>query len=320
MAQTAKERLFAQIDSFYNKDQKAAFVEYYEKNFNLNYSASLIADVFSSAALWEPAVGKDVCDFSLIEYESMFVGAEWYKKTYFNAVKSLIKSYSEWCKENGYSNKIELEITFVRRPEILKQIIKSVFPFKTSSEFIHFYENVFQMNDPDYRNANAMRYCSVLLAWDGLEKSEIFNLSKEDIVGNKAYLKRKKEYEKRELVLSDKTLEIIDYCNRMTSVKVRNKGGRFSEYNLNSSNQVIRAANYGRGSINTQSIETNYGKIIRRMIDESVVGKTMPYKFSYQNVMYNGILVRAVETNDLSEVNSYDLKEDFEAFVGYYNS
>lgn len=319
MNQIMKEKLFTQTEDFYNKDRKIAFIKYYEENFNLDYSAIKIISVFGFSTRWERTFKKDVCDFSVVEYKSLFANAGWYKAKYFTSIRLLIRHYSEWCKENGYTDKIDLEIVHLERSMILDRIIGSVFPFRNQNDFLDFYDNVFQVNDPDYRNMNMMRYCSVLLAWDGLNKSEIFNLTKEDVVDGKAFLAQKNDCDKRELTLSNKTLEVINCCNHMTNIKVKNKAGQFSEFNLNNGHQVIRAVDKGRGTANVQSIITNYTKIIRKIVNESAIGKTMPYEFSYQNVMYNGILVRAVETNDFSEVNYYKLENDLKAFVDYYN-
>lgn len=85
----------------FNKDIKQRFVDYYSK-LNVIHPYRLLA-IFASSELFEAALNKDLCNFTKNELKEFYIYKNAKSLNSLQVTNSLIRSYINWCIEQGLS-------------------------------------------------------------------------------------------------------------------------------------------------------------------------------------------------------------------------
>ena len=313
-----KQVLFERAKGFYNADRKIEFLHYVDDQMSLNSVKTLVVDVFESSRELEDFLEKDLAEFCSNELQNLFVRAEWTKKTYFMAARMLINRYAAWCEENGYVHSLSFSIKEIKRSSVLEESVKTIYPFKSCQQAQGFFYDLFNIKDPNYLNANCMRYFSVLMVWQGVDFADVFRLKKTEMdLENRTAM-----VNGRSIPLTEEIVRIAKYCMGISKLKVRHIGDSFREYDLEDSDYVIRSSSIRKRKVPVKGkMDPNYSLAVKKLIRGlSWENGQKFYHFSYENLFYNGILARAVEYGDLTLVKEYELEDDFNAYGKYYRT
>lgn len=199
-----------------NKERKFAFIEETQLTGKDEADANIIRRM-NQLGRSENRIDKDFCEFNREEFIHFFEEYPWAYGT-FSSIKSIIKLYLEWCRDNGLidgKNIRELEDITYDIPSHQKMYDR--YYFRNLSELV---ATVNQYKSKYINTPIELRFhiaeVAVLLAWSGVRLKDLLDINKGDIdeKNRTIFISNTK---KLIYVPKDETLDIIqvlvDYIN-----------------------------------------------------------------------------------------------------------
>ena len=116
----------------FNKDIKQRFVDYYSK-LNVIHPYRLLA-IFASSELFEAALNKDLCNFTKNELKEFYIYKNAKSLNSLQVTNSLIRSYINWCIEQGLSIDNQNHADEVLITDLRSYLNKDVFKNKLAQD------------------------------------------------------------------------------------------------------------------------------------------------------------------------------------------
>lgn len=247
ITQERPERIREPRDRFYNQKIKEQFLKEHAKK-----TSSIYKYTFTKSAEMEEFYKRDLCDFNLeqIKYTMHRINPSTISSA--SGQLSIIKNYITFCKENGYSNKSNVNI--------LDGLPKNwIFQFIDSENKIYYTKE--EIEDIAKELVNAQDALLIMLLFEGVngyQASEILNLKIENLIdennGYKLKLKCDKHGE-RIIKPSSFLAKLIIEANREEFYLKKNGMSESKSQNaeLIENGYVVKPAKIGRRRISEDS-------------------------------------------------------------------
>lgn len=243
----------------YNAEQKNSFMN----TITNDNSYKSYQRVFKTIESMEQKFGKDICDMNV---EELLIVMDIKTGTRDNNTiqfMSLLRSYVDWCIQNGKSSTSENNFEKIDASEIDKRKIFQEKYIKNPEEFEEMISVVFK-KDAFYReDIEIPKELCVRLCYEGMEDEEIVNLKKTDVDFNNNILKSPL-YPDIEYLVSDRIMELCRYCIEQTEVSYNSKNGKERKERLCDNEYVLRQR-IGTLRGNPENRPINSVLIIRRV-------------------------------------------------------
>ena len=225
----------------YNVDRKLQYI-----NSIANENTQLSTDYFlRSCSEVEEMFGKDLCDFSYMEYVILFERKKFISTATFTTNKSHIKGYVEWCISNNFITSDRLvEVERLQIEDLNSSFKIKTEMFKDEDDLINCINAVVD-GDQTWKDMYLAFYG---LCWYGLSDEDLFTLEANAVSGNQV------NAASGLVTVSDKFAKILERYKDTTVVAVGNIGNE-KEYEYISSPLFIKVLKIARA---TYEIDRNF--------------------------------------------------------------
>ena len=288
----------------YNENQKEKYLAYIKENYNSESHYKAVKNIFCTSCDVEKMFQKDLSLFDFSQIKILFEKNKWSKKYQFNAVKSHMIAYANWCDINQYGSSGAI-FNFSRQAILHDAVVRS-YPFKSIMEIQMFFYRLFKMDDDKYRNYNIMKYCLTMLTWSGFTAEEGMQIKIENIDLKNRII----NYGDKHIHFSEDDFQIIEDCMNVEIFLVLRVNGVWVTNEYAPSSFLIKQKKRNDRREDDRRFY-NYGLAIRKLIEN--LNRTDPnsnYNFSFIHLYMNGLFIRTYQTGDVKSIPT-KYKEDY---------
>lgn len=256
----------------YNSKQKIEFLN----TITNDNSYKSFQRVFRAVESMEERFGKDICQMNVDEILTILDFKTGTRMANTEQFMSLLRAYVDWCIQNGRTTS-ENNFEKIDASETDKSRIYKSKYIKDPEEFENMISAVFRM-DYDYKeDIDKPKELCVRLCHEGLEDEEIVLLKKSDVDYENKVI-RSPLYPNIIYKVSDKILELCDFCTHQKDVEYLGKSGIRKERLCNNDFLLRQRIGTLRGNPENRPINKTF--IIRKVkeFNDSFMESTGNYK------------------------------------------